>query len=64
MESGEKPRMSRSAVALIATTIVSLLIGGRLGYAMSNLIWSGQRNNLRTQLTELEDNSFSAKKRT
>ena len=54
LESSEKLRTSRLAVALIATAIISLLIGGVLGYAMSNLAISDQMNDLQSRLLSVE----------
>jgi S1-C subfamily serine protease len=54
MEMPEKPKKSGSYTVLIAVVIVSVLIGGMLGYAVTSLVSSNEINDLRNRVSVLE----------
>jgi S1-C subfamily serine protease len=55
LETNQKPRTPRFSTTLIVITIVvSLIAGGLLGYAISNLIISGSISDLQNQVSELQ----------
>ncbi|MGD0159369.1 MAG: trypsin-like peptidase domain-containing protein [Candidatus Bathyarchaeia archaeon] len=53
-EPSEKPRTRSLATVLIGIALVALLVGGVLGYAMSNFATSDQINNFKSQISNLE----------
>ena len=55
METNQKPKTPRFSTTLIVITIVvSLIAGGLLGYAISNLIISGSISDLQNQVSALQ----------
>jgi S1-C subfamily serine protease len=55
LETNQKPKTPRFSTTLIVTTIVvSLIAGGLLGYAVSNLIISGSISDLQNQVSALQ----------
>jgi len=50
----EKPRTRSLSTVLIGIALVALLIGGVLGYAISNFTTSDQINNFKSQISNLE----------
>ncbi|MGA3191971.1 MAG: trypsin-like peptidase domain-containing protein [Candidatus Bathyarchaeia archaeon] len=54
MELPEKPKTPHLFAALIATVIISVLIGGIFGYGMSSLTTSGQISSLQSEVSTLE----------
>ena len=56
METAQKPRITRSSAALIATVVVvSLIVGGLLGYSIGNSTVSGKINELQNQISTLQE---------
>jgi len=55
MESPEKPTKSRIPAVLIIIAIVGLLIGGLVGYGISSLVTAGQINNLKSNVSNLQN---------
>jgi S1-C subfamily serine protease len=55
LELPEKPKASRLSTVLIATAIISLLIGGILSYSISSLTTSSEISDLKSQLSTLEN---------
>ena len=54
MELPEKPKAPHLSAVLIATVIISLLIGGIFGYGMSSLTTSSQISSLQSEVSTLE----------
>ena len=54
MELPEKPKVLRLTTALIATSIICLLVGGILGYAISTFTISSQISSLQGRISTLE----------
>ena len=54
MEMSEKPKKSRLYVVLIAAVMISVLIGGMFGYAISSLVASNEIGGLQNRVSVLE----------
>lgn len=54
MEMSEKPKKSRLYVVLVAAVIISLLIGGIFGYAISSLAAGNEISGLQNRVSNLE----------
>jgi S1-C subfamily serine protease len=55
LELPEKPKAKRLSTILIGTVIISLLIGGMVGYAISSLTISSKINDLQNHVSTLEN---------
>ncbi len=65
MEMSEKPKKSRLYVVLVVAVIISLLIGGMFGYAISSLVAGNEIGGLQSRVSDLEKtvSDISAAKR-
>lgn len=54
MEMSEKPKKSRLYVVLVVAVIISLLIGGMFGYAISSLVAGNEIGGLQSRVSDLE----------